>query len=179
VWEAGAPRFESGNQAPWTRPFAVAIPTLAGALLAWAAMAWYFQKRRRHFRDSPDFLMAVDAWHPLIFLGAKTPRAVKKFLNRLRFFAVLRRSSRTGDLTVDLLGDGDLVALASVELGVKNLLEGQAISLENLKKFEGYLRENHPDSPLPDRLQVLLSREDMGKLLQEFAGLGAYVRVNS
>lgn len=154
AWEAEAPFFESGRQAPWTRPFAVAIPTLAGALLAWAALAWFFQRRRRHFRDSADFIQAVDAWHPLIFLGAKTPRAVKKFLNRLRFFAVLRRNPGTGGTLEVFLGDGDLVALASVELGVKNLLEGEAISLENLKKFEAYLREKHPDSPLPNRLQL-------------------------
>lgn len=173
------PVFLSGTQAPWTRPFAVAIPALCGALLAWAALAWIFQRRRRTFRDSQDFLQAVDAWHPLIFLGARTPRAVKKFLNRLRFFAVLRRNTPLDEGRSPRLGDGELVALASVELGLRTLREGKDITPENLREFEDFLRQNHPQSPLANHLQVLLKREDMSTLLKEFSDLGANVRVNA
>jgi hypothetical protein len=180
AWDpAGAPVFQSGSQAPWTRPFAVAIPTLFGSLLAWAALAWYFQRRRRYFRDSADFLKAVDDWHPLIFLGAKTPRAVKKFLNRLRFFAVLRRNTQDMESGATKMGDGELVALASLELGVRNLQDGQSVSVESLRKFVTFLQEIHPKSSLHVHIQALVDREDILPMLKEFASLGANVRVNS
>ena len=179
-WDpAGPPVFQSGSQAPWTRPFAVAVPTLFGALLAWAALAWFFQRRRRYFRDSADFLNAVDDWHPLIFLGAKTPRAVKKFLNRLRFFAVLRRNSQGNEPGSANMGDGELVALASLELGVRNLQGGQPVSVESLRTFAAYLQETHPDSAMHIHIQALISREDILPMLKEFCNLGANVRVNS
>ena len=180
LWDpAGPPVFQSGSQAPWTRPFAVAVPTLFGALLAWAALAWFFQRRRRYFRDSADFLKAVDDWHPLIFLGAKTPRAVKKFLNRLRFFAVLRRNSQGDGPDAGKMGDGELVALASLELGVRNLQDGQPVSVESLRTFAAYLQEMHPDSAMHIHIQTLISREDILPMLKEFCNLGANVRVNS
>lgn len=179
-WDpAGAPMFQSGNQAPWTRPFAVAVPALFGSLLAWAALAWYFQRRRRYFRDSADFLKAVDDWHPLIFLGAKTPRAVKKFLNRLRFFAVLRRNAQNTESEPGRMGDGELVALASLELGVRMMQDGQSVSVDNLRKFATFLQEIHPKSNLHIHIQTLISREDIIPMLKEFGSLGANVRVNS
>lgn len=40
--------------------------------------------------DSREFAAALAAWHPLIFERRNTPRAVKRFLNRVRYLAMLQ-----------------------------------------------------------------------------------------
>jgi hypothetical protein len=77
------------------------------------------------------------------------------------------------------MGDGELVALASLELGVRNLQDGQSVSVDNLRKFATFLQEIHPKSNLHIHIQALISREDILPMLKEFASLGANVRVNS
>jgi photosystem II stability/assembly factor-like uncharacterized protein len=42
--------------------------------------------------DSPAFSRALKVWSPVLFQRLKTPRAAKKFLNRLRFFAMSQRA---------------------------------------------------------------------------------------
>jgi photosystem II stability/assembly factor-like uncharacterized protein len=179
AWDNGAPVFRPQDQAPWSRPFAVAVPVLAGGFFLWACLAWFFQKRRKVFMDSSEFLKAVDDWYPLIFLGAKTPRSVKKFLNRMRFLAVLRRNAPLPGLGGRDMGDGELVALASVELGMRALLDGQPITRENLEKFAGLLRTKYGASPVVDRVEELCKGGDMNRLMHQFEFLGANVRVNA
>lgn len=43
-------------------------------------------------RDSAEFEEALATWHPLIFSTRKTPRSIKRFLNRVRYLAMLQRS---------------------------------------------------------------------------------------
>ncbi|HEV2844467.1 MAG TPA: P-loop NTPase fold protein, partial [Thermoanaerobaculia bacterium] len=42
-------------------------------------------------RDSQEFEEALETWHPLIFTFRKTPRSIKRFLNRVRYLAMLQR----------------------------------------------------------------------------------------
>jgi photosystem II stability/assembly factor-like uncharacterized protein len=67
---------------------------LAGALVVMALM---MGRGLRHFRgvkekDSPQFLEALEVWMPVIRLRNRTPRSIKRFLNRLRFIAMRRRA---------------------------------------------------------------------------------------
>jgi len=41
--------------------------------------------------DSPDFETALRTWHPLVFSYRNTPRSIKRFLNRVRYLAMLQR----------------------------------------------------------------------------------------
>jgi hypothetical protein len=38
--------------------------------------------------DSEDFTRALNVWSPLIYTRRNTPRGIKKFLNRVRFYAM-------------------------------------------------------------------------------------------
>jgi hypothetical protein len=42
-------------------------------------------------RDSHEFEQALAAWHPLVFAKRNTPRSVKRFVNRVRYLAMLQR----------------------------------------------------------------------------------------
>jgi hypothetical protein len=42
-------------------------------------------------RDSEEFETALAAWHPLVVAFRNTPRSVKRFLNRVRYLAMLQR----------------------------------------------------------------------------------------
>ncbi|HEX6898904.1 MAG TPA: YCF48-related protein [Thermoanaerobaculia bacterium] len=41
--------------------------------------------------DSREFEEALGIWHPMVFTFRNTPRATKRFLNRVRYFAMLQR----------------------------------------------------------------------------------------
>src|SRR6202035_63449 len=42
-------------------------------------------------RDSPAFERALATWHPLLFAKHNTPRALKRYVNRVRYLAMLQR----------------------------------------------------------------------------------------
>jgi len=42
-------------------------------------------------RDSQEFETALATWHPLVFSFRNTPRSIKRFLNRVRYLAMLQR----------------------------------------------------------------------------------------
>ena len=67
----------------WWGPtlLAVAIVILWGAGAA-------LQSRARQVRDSPAFKAALGIVHPLVFAAHGTPRAIKRFQNRMRYLAV-------------------------------------------------------------------------------------------
>ncbi len=43
-------------------------------------------------KDSPDFSAALAIWNPLIYAPRKTPRSVKRYMNRVRYFAMCQRT---------------------------------------------------------------------------------------
>ncbi|NUO81176.1 hypothetical protein HUU05_13945 [candidate division KSB1 bacterium] len=50
-------------------------------------------------KDSPEFIDALKIWHPLLIAKRNTPRSVKRFVNRVRYFA-MRQSSETEEKSV-------------------------------------------------------------------------------
>jgi hypothetical protein len=42
-------------------------------------------------RDSKEFETALQTWHPMVFSFRNTPRSIKRFLNRVRYLAMLQR----------------------------------------------------------------------------------------
>lgn len=42
-------------------------------------------------KDSNDFKAALDLWYPLVAVRSTTPRSIKRFLNRVRFYAMRQR----------------------------------------------------------------------------------------
>ncbi|PYV66018.1 MAG: hypothetical protein DMG97_30735 [Acidobacteria bacterium] len=45
--------------------------------------------------DSPEFTEALDKWFPFLVTGREmTPRAIKRFVNRVRYFAMMEGSFR-------------------------------------------------------------------------------------
>jgi len=51
----------------------------------------FYLERRDFTRDSPAFLKALDIWQPWIQARQETPRAIKRYLNRVRFIALRLR----------------------------------------------------------------------------------------
>jgi photosystem II stability/assembly factor-like uncharacterized protein len=47
-------------------------------------------------KDSPEFVDALRIWHPLLIARRNTPRSVKRFVNRVRYFAMQQSSEDAG-----------------------------------------------------------------------------------
>lgn len=60
--------------------------------------------------DRPEFGAALVDWHPIIIQGDPTPRGVKRFVNRVRFLAMMEQSQPQAERISDAL----LVALAAL-----------------------------------------------------------------
>jgi hypothetical protein len=65
---------------------------LCAALAAVAGAAWWLGGPAVVVKDSPAFVKALNLWYPVIVERPYTPRAIKRFLNRMRFIA-----ARLGD----------------------------------------------------------------------------------
>jgi hypothetical protein len=71
-------------------------------------------------KDSPAFKDALAFWHPLVFVATPTPRALKRYLNRVRYLAMQDRgedASAAGAKAGDAKGkmpEAILVALAAM-----------------------------------------------------------------
>ncbi|NQT16892.1 MAG: hypothetical protein HQ582_29310 [Planctomycetes bacterium] len=83
------PVVEPGEVSSWL-PWGIFI--LGLTLLAVGVFWVWVQAPEAIVRDSPQFRGALAVWHPLLNRKCKTPRAVKRFMNRLRFFAMRRRA---------------------------------------------------------------------------------------
>jgi hypothetical protein len=64
-----------------------------------------FRLRRNLYQvqDSPAFKKALAAWLPLVQRHRKTPRALKRFANRLRYLAMLQQAQRLDQSVWDTL----------------------------------------------------------------------------
>lgn len=73
-------------------------------------------------RDSPAFAIALDVWHHVIIRGDPTPRGLKRFVNRVRFLAMLELAQPAeARIPEDLL-----VALAALHHAFARLPEDAA-----------------------------------------------------
>ncbi len=60
-------------------------------------------------RDTPAFIAALEGWHAVIVAGDPTPRGIKRFVNRVRFLAMMEQA-----LESDQIPEGVLVGLAAL-----------------------------------------------------------------
>jgi hypothetical protein len=62
-------------------------------LLLVAAGYWVLTRRPDLVvRDSPEFVEALHVWQPAVVARQNTPRAVKRFLNKVRYYAMRQRA---------------------------------------------------------------------------------------
>jgi hypothetical protein len=90
---APAPRDWSLEQgeAPAASPWPALL--WAGLVLSlWFARGHALFPKDVSVRDSQPFIDALDIWRPVIMLNHQTPRSIKRFLNRVRFYAMCQRA---------------------------------------------------------------------------------------
>lgn len=76
------------------------LPLLAvAALIAWIAL----RRAVNQTKDSPAFCAALNIWTPLVAEKRATPRAVKRFGNRIRYFAMLQQGIARDETALDVL----------------------------------------------------------------------------
>jgi hypothetical protein len=76
---------------PWRWPWWGSV-TLAFAVLVFWGIEAVVRKNRLIVRDSPAFKKALKLIHPLVHASNPTPRAVKRYQNRMRYLAMRLRS---------------------------------------------------------------------------------------
>jgi photosystem II stability/assembly factor-like uncharacterized protein len=112
-----------------------------GALLL-ALAAWALSRRTDLVvEDSPEFQRALGIWHPIVAARCGTPRALKRFVNRLRYLAMLQRPPRPAAT----LGRGLLALLSRAGKRVRG------------RAREAPRTEPGPGGPLPEATLVALS----------------------
>lgn len=79
--------FTPGQSAAYPK-WLVSYPLL---LLLAAGVVLLVRRPDYQVQDSPEFVRALQVWHPLIASKRNTPRAIKRFLNRVRYFAMINR----------------------------------------------------------------------------------------
>jgi photosystem II stability/assembly factor-like uncharacterized protein len=78
---------DDGRGADW--PLFALLGLMLGGLALWQVS----RKRERHdVRDSDAFIDALQIWTPVVAHKASAPRAIKRFGNRLRYFAMLQQA---------------------------------------------------------------------------------------
>lgn len=122
-------------------------------------------------RDSEEFERALAVWHPLVYARRGTPRSIKRFLNRVRYLAMLQRRqgpeptpwSRLLDRLRgrapepapaggDIIPERALVALAALEHHRPEWLQDNDLFMD----FPGFLRR----ADLPPEIQKLANDPD-------------------
>ncbi len=58
-----------------------------------------YEKKRTTISDSKEFNDAMEQWFPLVYANNKTPRSIKRFINRVRYYAMIQR--KTDELSTD------------------------------------------------------------------------------
>jgi hypothetical protein len=61
------------------------------SVLLLAAVAMFLKRPPIVVKDSDEFRQALKVWHPLVFSRRSTPRSAKRFLNRVRYYAMRQR----------------------------------------------------------------------------------------
>lgn len=68
------------------------LPLLAALLLGVGVAAYSMKMPVRRPKDSVEFKQALKIWKPWILLNRQTPRAIKRYLNRVRYMAMRYRT---------------------------------------------------------------------------------------
>jgi hypothetical protein len=88
---------------------AVRWVVLAALLMLAVAAAWTLLNRRPDLvvRDSATFTRALQIWNDVVFQVRPTPRALKRFLNRVRYLAMHQRPAAASRSQIERLMEGD------------------------------------------------------------------------
>jgi hypothetical protein len=87
--QIGSARFQSGERggAP------IGVVLLAAAVIVVPGIIRLSRRSGSVVEDSPAFVNALEKWFPFLASGAEmTPRTVKRFVNRVRYFAMMEGS---------------------------------------------------------------------------------------
>ncbi|HLM44213.1 MAG TPA: P-loop NTPase fold protein, partial [Myxococcaceae bacterium] len=100
--EGLAPAEQQASTAPrdWSIEAGDASASSPWSALLWAGLVLALWLARGHalfprdvvVRDSQPFIDALHIWRPVIMLNHRTPRSIKRFLNRVRFYAMCQRA---------------------------------------------------------------------------------------
>ncbi|MBX3747275.1 MAG: hypothetical protein KF833_18355 [Verrucomicrobiae bacterium] len=128
----------------WYRVGLAVVLVLAAGVSAARLLDW-LQER---IEDSEDFRVALDDWHPEIARRepTPTPRAVKRLLNKLRFYSMLLRTL-SGPRGRPVLSDRIIVAFGILEeehddLGSVRLTDPSEAQVADLAALQSALREH-------------------------------------
>jgi len=96
------PAMQPGDDRPITG-YAFAFPM--GVLACWAVVFAWLRLRSSVYQvhDSQAFRQALRAWMPLVQRHRKTPRALKRFGNRIRYLAMLQQAEHLDASRLDVL----------------------------------------------------------------------------
>lgn len=131
----GASKFRTGQQDDSWDDFW--LPVLAGILLALGVIAYTMKMPVRRPKDSAEFKQALKIWQPWILLNRQTPRAIKRYLNRVRYMAMRYRAepeppaSSLGDGLLRLFRKGNINEQAQQE--IDEHLEAKLVALSAIQ----------------------------------------------
>lgn len=128
-------------------------------LLVVAAWSAWTKREEVVVKDSPEFIEALKIWLPVITAKQNTPRSVKRFLNRVRYLAMLQRpQEETARSIVTVQTNGKpaengkiipeslLVALSAMQQRYPEWAQTNGSFMENVKELGGELAEQEAAS---------------------------------
>ncbi|HWM90386.1 MAG TPA: P-loop NTPase fold protein [Thermoanaerobaculia bacterium] len=185
---AGGPRLYEAT--PGSRsPAFLALPLgFLALLLVWRAI----QAQEDIVRDSPQFVGALRTWTPFLFSKRNNPRSAKRFLNRVRYYAMFQRPyvppvTPLHQLLIRLkllrardmlnpavpIPEEVLVALSAIQH-----CEREWLSDGNLyTDFGGYLRQEGAPESLLEHLEEFQRWGSLERYRESFARVSTGIRV--
>lgn len=148
---------------PGKRSFAWLMLPLA--LILPVAVWRVVQAREDIVKDSPEFIRALRIWTPFLFSRRNNPRAAKRFLNRVRYYAMFQRPySPPMSLLERLLMRLGLLRRKKTFQPSVPIPEGVLVALSALQHCE---REWLSDRFLYSNLGEYLAQKDVPRSLQD------------
>lgn len=122
------------------------VPLAGGLVAALLFMLWLLLPSEPSVvGDSPAFSQALKSWSPVLYASLTTPRSAKKFLNRVRYLAMLQRET--------------LPARAPIERALSWVAERSDMLYALLRRFGVEREDEAPAVPdkIPENVLVALS----------------------
>ena len=100
---------------PWITSIATSTVVLAGVLLV--LFAWRAFGKDQTIVDNDRFKEALEIWAPAVLQARRSPRALKRFINRVRFYAMAygANAPTSDDPTRPAIDEAELVALTALD----------------------------------------------------------------
>jgi hypothetical protein len=108
-------------------------------------------------RDSEDFTEALEEWFPLLYAREPTPRSLKRFLNRVRFYAMRQSPGAAPRSRLAALADGArrLVRRATGQPATTAAAESEGGTAPEVPPTGATAAE--PDATIPEHILVALA----------------------